>query len=228
MKILIDTNILIPLEPVHSADIEPQRSAALDFISLCLKNNIEIFLHPKGRKDIENDKNQVRKQIRTDAYKKYKELVHPPAPSKEMMDIIGDPIPGSHDEIDIRMLASVFQDAIDYFITEDQKLRKKAKSLNLQDRVLSLNEVLDLLSRLFPSHIPMPEIVKRLPVYSLNEKNPIFESIRNSYPGFDVWFQKCKLEHRESLVIQRENSLAGLCIFSEKKKTKLTIKKEKY
>ncbi|EMO38990.1 hypothetical protein LEP1GSC186_3686 [Leptospira noguchii serovar Autumnalis str. ZUN142] len=73
MKILIDTNVLIPLEPVHSADIEPQRSAALDIISLCLKNNIEIFLDPEGRKDIENDKNQVRKQIRTDAYKKYKE-----------------------------------------------------------------------------------------------------------------------------------------------------------
>ncbi|MDI7208782.1 GNAT family N-acetyltransferase [Leptospira santarosai] len=227
MKILIDTNILIPLEPVHSVDIEPQRSAALDFISLCLKNNIEIFLHPEGRKDIENDKNRIRKQIRTDAYKKYKELAHPPAPSKEMMDIIGDPIPGSHDEIDIRMLASVFQDAIDYFITEDQKLRKKAKSLNLQDRVLSLNEVLDLLSRLFPSNIPMPEIVKRLPVYSLNEKDPIFESIRNSYPGFDVWFQKCKLEHRESLVIQRENSLAGLCIFSEEKKDQIDDKKGK-
>lgn len=73
----------------------------------------------------------------------------------------------------------------------------------------------------------MPEIVKRLPVYNLNEKDPIFESIRNSYPGFDVWFQKCKREHRQSLVIQRENSLAGLCIFSEEKKDQINDKKGK-
>ncbi len=73
----------------------------------------------------------------------------------------------------------------------------------------------------------MPEIVKRLPVYNLNEKDPIFESIRNSYPGFDVWFQKCKREHRQSLVIQRENSLAGLCIFSEEKKDQIDDKKGK-
>lgn len=227
MKILIDTNILIPLEPVHSTDIEPQRSAALDFASLCRNNNIEIFLHPEGRKDISNDKDKISKQIRIDAYKKYKELMHPPIPSEEMLSIIGKPRPGSHDEIDTNMLASVFHNANDYFITEDQGLRKKAKILGLQDRVLSLNEALDLLSRLFPGKVQIPEIVERLPVYNLNDKDPIFQSIRDSYPGFDEWLQKCKKEHRESLVIKGENNLAGLCIFTEETKDQIEGKRGK-
>lgn len=225
MKILIDTNILIPLEPFFGTDIESQRSNALELISLCLKHGIEIFLHPEGRKDIANDRNETRKQIRVEAYKKYKELIHPPTPSKEMKEILGVPKPGSHDEIDILMLASVFQDAIDYFVTDDQKLRKKAKSLNLQDRVLSLNETLDLLTRLFPEQNQIPESVERLPVYALNEQDPIFQSIRDSYPGFDDWLQKCKREHREALVIKREDRLAGICIFTEEKKDQIEGKR---
>ncbi|ALO26010.1 GNAT family N-acetyltransferase [Leptospira borgpetersenii] len=227
MKTLIDTNILIPLEPVHGEDIEPKRQSALDFTSICRNNNIEIFLHPAGKRDISNDKDQVRGKIRLEAYQKYKELHKPPILSTEMTEIIGKPRPNSHDEIDIEMLASVYHDAVDYFVTEDQNLRKKARSLGLQDRVLSLNEVSDLLSRLFPGKVQIPEIVERTFVYNLDEKDPIFQSIRDSYPGFDVWLQKCKLEHRESLVIQRENSLAGLCIFSEEKKDQIDDKKGK-
>lgn len=227
MKILIDTNILIPLEPVFGTDIESQRSNALELISLCLKHGIEIFLHPEGRKDITNDRNETRKRIRVEAYKKYKELIHPPSPSIEMTKILGEPNPGSHDAIDIQMLASVFQDAIDYFVTDDQKLRKKAKSLNIQDRVLSLNETLDLLTRLFPEKTQIPESIERLPVYALNEQDPIFQSIRDSYAGFDDWLQKCKREHRECLIVQREGRIAGICIFSEETKDQIDGKRGK-
>ncbi|EPG65778.1 GNAT family N-acetyltransferase [Leptospira wolffii] len=227
MKILIDTNILIPLEPVHGEDIEPKRQSALDFTSICRNNNIEIFLHPAGKRDISNDKDQVRGKIRLEAYQKYKELHKPPILSTEMTEIIGKPRPNSHDEIDIEMLASVYHNAVDYFVTEDQNLRKKAKSLGLQDRVLSLNEVSDLLSRLFPGKVQIPEIVERTFVYNLDEKDPIFQSIRDSYPGFDDWFLKCKREHRESLVIKRESLLAGLCIFTEETKDQIDGKRGK-
>lgn len=221
MKILIDTNILIPLEPVHSIDIESQRQVALNFTSFCRNHNIEIFLHPAGKKDIANDKDQIRKQIRIDAYKKYKELLKPPSLSDEMISIIGKAKPESHDEIDFEMLAAVFFDAIDYFVTDDQSLRKKAKSLELQNRVLSLNEILDLLTRLFPGKAQIPEIVERTLVYSLNDKDPIFQSLRDAYLGFDDWLQKCKREHREALIIKKNDLIAGLCIFSEETKDKI-------
>ncbi|EKR71276.1 GNAT family N-acetyltransferase [Leptospira noguchii] len=221
MKILIDTNILIPLEPVYEKDIEIQRQTALEFISLCRNNNIDIYLHPAGRKDIENDQDSIRKQIRIETYKKYKELKHPPEVTKDMLSVLGNPKLNPHDNIDIEMLATVYYNAIDYFVSDDNALRKKAKSLCVQDRVLSLNEILDLLLRLFPDKVLIPDIVKRIPVYSLNDKDPIFESLRESYPNFDTWLQKCKREHREAIIIQRENALAAICIFAEETKDQI-------
>ncbi|MGJ4752345.1 GNAT family N-acetyltransferase [Leptospira kmetyi] len=221
MKILIDTNILIPLEPFHPKDLEKGRANALNFVSICRNNGIEIYLHPSGKKDIENDKDSTRQKIRLEAYKKYQELTHPPKVTQEIVDILGNPKKNSHDEIDYDMLASAYHNAIDYFISEDNHLRKKAKLLGLQDQVLSLNEIIDLLLRLYPDRTPIPEIVERKPVYSLNDKDPIFQSLRKDYLGFDAWLQKCKREHREALIIQKGNLLAGICIFTEESKDKI-------
>ena len=111
----------------------------------------------------------------------------------------GAPAFGSNDYVDNCFLASVKGDAVDYFVTEDKGIHKKAKRVGLQSRVLYLRDAISLLQDFFDETPLPPPSVKTKKVYALDEKDPIFGSLRKDYsPGFDPWFQKCKREHSEA------------------------------
>jgi hypothetical protein len=100
MKILIDTNIFIPLEPFQEKDHEASRQQTLKFMEICRKNNIDVYLHPATKKDIQNDKDEKRRDIRLGSISKYHILSHPPVIPTAMIEILGSPEMGSHDQID--------------------------------------------------------------------------------------------------------------------------------
>ena len=56
-----------------------------------------------------------------------------------------------------------------------------------------------------------PHVVERK-AYELNLADPIFESVRADYPGFDEWFDKCRRQHRDCWVLEIDGEIAGLVI----------------
>jgi ribosomal protein S18 acetylase RimI-like enzyme len=218
MKILIDTNIFIPLEPFQEKDLEVGRQQILKIMEICRKNNIDVYLHPATKKDIQNDKDEKRRNIRLGSISKYHILSHPPVVPTAMIEILGSPEIGSHDQIDHDLMAAVYSNAVDFFVTEDQHIKRKSYRVGIQDRVVSIPEILGTFENLFPEPVFIPRNIERLPVYSINDHDPIFESLRKDYEGFDKWLDKCKKEHREALVVKKNERIAGLCLFNQETK----------
>lgn len=81
MKLLIDTNVLIPLEPGSKTDVEPMTSLATDLQQV----GATLYLHPIQRSDIEQDKDHDRRALRLRLIEKYLQLPSPPVPSPMLL-----------------------------------------------------------------------------------------------------------------------------------------------
>jgi hypothetical protein len=128
--------------------------------------------------------------------------------------VVGSAEPGSNDWVDDSLLGALERNAVDYLVTEDQEIHRKAGKLGLANRTLRLTEAVSSLRALFDEQPELPPAVECVEAYALNERDPIFESFRADYPKFDEWLVKCKREHRMTFVIRSPDParLAAICI----------------
>lgn len=214
MKFLIDTNIFIPLEPTSIADLEANTDPALEFDQLCSKAGCEIFIHPAISQDIQNDKDASRKALRNRLTLRYSTLRSSPPASSLNEHEIPSAEEGSHDWVDNNLIAALFADLVDYLVTEDAGIHKKAKRIGLDSRVLFLDDAVAAVRDLFHQPSPPPPNVELKYVYQVDSSDPIFDSLRNDYDGFDEWLTRCKRQHRECYVsASSDSSIAGIAIF---------------
>ena len=98
-----------------------------------------------------------------------------------------------NDRIDTALLNEVYQGRVDLLITEDKRLRRKAELLGLGNKVLSINAFLTVVTNENPDLIEYKALaVKKVTIGTLDANNDFFDSLRNTYIGFDAWFsRKC-------------------------------------
>ncbi|MDE2223157.1 MAG: GNAT family N-acetyltransferase [Candidatus Omnitrophica bacterium] len=219
MNFLIDTNILIPLEPASAKDLEPVFSLGPDFVRLTQNSGSKIFVHPVIQHDLDKDKDKDRRALRAKLIKKYNELQAPPG-IERVNDVLSlNPPALSNDWVDHHLLSAVLNNSIDYLVTEDVKIHSKAEKLGIGSRVLYLFDAIDFLKELFDVIPETPPSVEVVLAHELNEKESFFDSLREDYSGFDNWFVKsCKTQHRKCYVIKPNQvnfQIAGLCIIKE-------------
>jgi len=218
MNLLIDTNIVIPLEPGSALDEEVNTEVAINFHSLANQSNNILCIHPAIDYDLSRDKDNARTNIRRKLIKRYKLIPSPPDVKILPSEIVGTPEIGSNDYVDNCLLAAVKDDAVDFLVTEDKRIHSKAEHIGLQSRVLLLQDALALLHDLFDVPPLPPPSVTECYVHELNVADEIFNSLRNDYaPEFDEWLKKCKREHRKAYIIRDEGEvrLAGLVILKK-------------
>jgi hypothetical protein len=201
MKFLIDTNIFIPIESVKEEDIEPKTPQATTLTRKIRESGSQLYVHPAQRIDIENDSDKARRKIRLQKFNTYPLLSNPPQVKQNLKDKIGSPKQGSHDWVDNQLIAAVSLNAVDFLISEDKGVLDKAKELNLRKRIINIDEAIETVDNLFEKSITPLPAVSKIKAYQLDENDPIFEELRNNYPGFDQWLNKCKREHRVSFTI---------------------------
>ena len=221
MKFLIDTNILIPMEPVSVADIKSNTDMAVTFVKNVTTLGYQVYLHPDQKIDIRNDKDHERRALRELQFGKYPLLPDPPQADVISGNVLGNPPIGSHDWVDNQLIVALSCDSVDYLITEDKGIHRKAERLNLNTRVASLSEGISIVQGLFDSTPTPPPAIRQFRAHSLNMSDPIFTSLRADYDGFDAWLKKCRLEHRQAWVINLEGQreYAGLCIVNREEDT---------
>ncbi|MBI2918758.1 MAG: GNAT family N-acetyltransferase [Chloroflexi bacterium] len=117
-----------------------------------------------------------------------------------MEAVLGAPT-NEHDRVDHVLLAAVRADTVDFLITEDRGLRRKATRLQLDNRVANIGEALEIVRGLFDTKPRPPPAVTATRAHAIDTSDPILESLRNDYPDFDAWLQKCKREHRQTWLI---------------------------
>ena len=220
VKILIDTNIVIPLEPTSAGDLEPGTERVVKFAGTAQQFGCTLYIHPASRHDIQRDGNEVRRRLRSRLVQKYASLPDPPPVTLELERVLGAAVEFGNDWVDNHLLAALSANAVDWLVTEDQRIHRKARRLGLQDRVFIVGEAIAALDRLFAVPAP-PPAVRATPAYALKREDPIFASLREDYGNeFDPWLEKCAREHRQAWVIQEDGRYAALCIVNEEKSEK--------
>ena len=214
MKLLVDTNIIIPMEPATTLDFEVNTPLATEFHRLAAISGNRICVHPAVSHDLDRDTNLNRSAVRRVALGRFDSIRPVPALVTAQEGVLGTPETGSNDWVDNELLKALAADAVDYLVTEDLAIHRKARRLNLPNRVLTLSDAISMLRDLFDRAPPPPPSVHEVFVYQLDSTDPIFESIRSDYhPGFDEWLAKCKRRDSKAYVVKSPSGkLAGLCI----------------
>jgi len=100
---------------------------------------------------------------------------------------------------------------IDFLVTEDRDLHKDASTKDLDDRVLLVEEALQIFNSYINKDtkiVPLP--LKRKLVRDLNYDDHIFDTLKEEYkPGFEDWFKKISTEGRKSWVYYRKDGTIG-------------------
>lgn len=199
---MIDTNIFISRE---DNDILPDNLQEL--LRLLSELKAEILIHPLSFEDLKKNQDKKRQEIMLSKIRAYSFLEFPPDPKKDQgyLDSVGRVI-----GIDDIILYAVHKDAVDFFITEDRGIHKKAKRLGVDERVFLINEALPIFKNYkHKERIISPPALKRDFVYNLDLEDPIFDLLREDYEEFEVWFKKISREGRKCWVHYREDGGIG-------------------
>jgi len=213
ISFLLDANIVIPLEPTSPEDIEAGTAAVVRLARLAAETGCLLLVHPAVDGEIRADPADQRRALRAMLLKKYPRLPDPPSVPAAWQSVFGRPQKGSNDWVDDQLLAALGADAVDYLVTEDRGLHRKARRLGLENRVADTADALLVLRGLFDVVPQPPPAVRPVPAHALKTDDPIFDGLRRDYPDFDAWLQKAKRQGRHAWVIDGEQGAhAAVCI----------------
>jgi ribosomal protein S18 acetylase RimI-like enzyme len=180
------------------------------------EHGINLFIDSAIVDDVKRDRDEARRQITLSKLEKF-EILRPV--SQSVIDKISAETGSAlrpNDENDIRILAAVSANAVDFLITEDLGLHRRARRANLADRVLTVADALKFVAQKFdPSEVILP-FIREVKAYEIDRNADIFESLREDYDGFDHWFEhKCARQHRDCWIVEIGTEIAGLLIPKE-------------
>lgn len=182
MKILFDTNIFIHRE---DDDVVPPDLRKLE--RYLKEQDHDILIHPQSEHEIRNDQDVDRRQRNASRIETYPTLGFPSYPTdndrefrkhvKEASDF--------NESVDNVLLYAVYDNVVDFLITEDQGIHKKAINLGLEDRVFTIADGKDYFS---PEEgtVLGPHSIERTTLGELDFSDPIFDSLKSSY-DFVKW-----------------------------------------
>ena len=198
MKFLLDTNVLIAAEPTLPEHLEGGAAVASELLGAIAAGGHQALVHTSSLEELRGDLDPARSAMRDVLLLKYPRLPNPPSVSQDLESLIGAASPGSHDAIDHALLEAMRANAVDYLVTEDQRLLRKAAIAGLGDRVVTPADALATLRALFPITPAAPPAVRPVFADQLRDSDAIFESLRAGYPDFDAWLIRCKREQRRA------------------------------
>lgn len=219
-RVIVDTNIIISLEEDALVD-----EMAAQLLALLQTNDVHVLVHPASITDINNDKDQNRREIKLSKLKKYAQLSAPPALDRSLFTAAGIHIGGGNDVVDCTILTALAKDAVHFLITEDRKLHGKARGLKLGDRVLTIEQALTFFSAAFakqPIQLPNLDLIH---LHQIRDEltDPIFDSLRSDYGGFNDWFiRSCQQGRQAWIARDQAGQLGAICIYKEEVEPQVT------
>lgn len=163
MRILLDTNIFIPLE-----DSFLEIDEKLAELNRLVSGKHKLLIHPSTYLDICRDKDPARKNRSLSRLSKYSELESPPELEADLeAHLFGVP-KKDNDTVDNKILFALHKNCIHWLITEDGGIHKKAKKIGEEERVLTVDQAIRALSGEDREHINLYPNIQNVPCYSLD------------------------------------------------------------
>src|SRR3984893_11175694 len=195
-KLLFDTNVVIGRE-----DAQPVQVPLADLVRLSNEHAVGLFVDGANYDDVARDKDSARRVVTLSKLAKFQKLRGVPVPDEAALVARFGSTNSENDRSDVRLLVALDAKAIDFLITQDIGVHRRAERAGLGASVLTVEEALQWLKQTFSEKsVSLPYLAERK------------ASLRADYPGFDQWFDKCRRQHRDCWVLEIENEIAGLVI----------------
>lgn len=210
-RYLIDTNVFIGLE--DDREIDPNFS---QFLQLASKHSVKVFVHEAAKDDIARDKDKSRRRISLSKFAKFAPLSKVRGLTEAALAEKFGELRKPNDVVDATLLHALSLDVADFLVTEDRKLHERARkhAPELSDRLLFVADATSLLKSTYePVDVPI-RYIEEVEAHTIPPDDPIFESLRGDYNGFDVWWKKCVEQLRKCWIVARPGggSIAGILI----------------
>ncbi len=209
LNLLLDTNILIPLEDTGRA----LPSDLAEIKRLCAEFRHQLCIHPDQREDIAQDRDERRKAIVESRVDQYPEIPNPPTLSENEIENFEWREINRNDKVDNRLLAALSRGAVDYLVSEDRGIHKKAKKALLSERVFRIPQLLQFLRRQGEKELQAPVGIEDKYIHEFDVNDPFFDSLRLGYEGFNSWWRKCSREHRKVWCVHDAGRPLAVCVY---------------
>lgn len=208
-RFLIDTNVFIGLE--DDGEINPSFSSLLKLAS---KYESKIYVHDAARDDFARDKDLRRRAVSLSKFEKFESIPKVMGLSSEILSNSFGELRKPNDVVDATLLHTLQLGVVDFLITEDRKLHQRAlrTAPELADRMLFVADAIELLRSTFEA-IDVPiRYVEDVKAHTIPSTDPIFESLKDDYGGFDKWWQeKCVKKMRDCWIVS-DGGIAGIIV----------------
>lgn len=209
-KYLIDTNVFVGLE--DHAEVAPNFAALLE---LTARYGVGVFVHAAAIDDIQRDRDQARRRVSLSKIRKFPVIDKVIGLNQAELEACCGAIRKPNDLVDATLLHALEIGVADFLVTEDQGLHERARrtSAMLGDRVLYVADAVSFLRTTYePIEVALPQI-QEMNAHSIPASDPIFESLRDDYPGFDAWWrEKCVKPMRKCWTVVDDGAIAGLVV----------------
>lgn len=208
-KLLIDTNILFGLE--DHKQTSPNFSA---FQQKCQQYGVQIYIHEATKQDVDRDKDENRQQIILSKIEKFLILDGIPVPDRDDLESLYGTISGDNDYVDTILLYALHEiGAVDFLITQDRGIHKRARNIGIPDRVFRIEDALVWLRDTYERiEVSLPYIEEKQ-CHQINRHDSIFCSLREDYTQFEQWFhESCVKKHRDCWTVNFNDEIAGIAI----------------
>lgn len=186
MRILLDTNIIIHREA--STVKNPDIGILFNWLD---RLHYTKCVHPTSLDEIKKHKDPKVIQTMEIKIANYNTL-RTEAPLGPGIQAVSSKIDlNENDKNDTKILNELYSNRVDYLITEDRKIHFKASMLGIGDKVFSIDAFLEKVNAENPTLTDYKVLsVKKEFFGGINLSDPFFDSFREDYSGFDIWFNK--------------------------------------
>ena len=207
-------------------DNRPVDAGLTELSRRCSANGVRLFVDAAVDADIQRDTDATRRAITLSKLEKFERLRGIAYPDDAELARIYGTISSANDRSDCRLLYCLERKAADFLLTRDTGLLRRARRVGLGGSVLSVEDAIVWLRQTFePTAVELPHIVER-EAYAVNRRDPLFDSLREDYAGFDRWFdEKCAKEHRKCWLVEVGGVMAGIVIRKEETRAEAKVVK---
>ncbi len=185
---------------------------------------LELLIHPESQKDIQRDKNESRKKAMLSRLRKYMLLDSPVCLEEEEENTLFGAPKKENDKVDNRILYALYKDCVHILVTEDRGIHKKAKKLDLNERVLTIAEFVNGFSHLENRDCSQHPSIENVFCYQLNLDDSLFSSLKQGYAAFDKWFaNSCKEGRKAWASFNDDKYLNAVCIYKNENNPIVTV-----
>ncbi len=184
MRILLDTNIIIHREA--SKVINPEIGNLFKWLD---KLKLEKCVHPLTVEELNRNRDSETVKTMNIKIGNY-HILKTQAPFDEIITEISARLDIDGNDInDSKILNEVYSGRVDILISEDKKIHIKAKLLNVSEKVYKIDAFLEKVNSEHPDLADYKVLaVKKSYFGEVDLADPFFDSFREDYQKFDMWF----------------------------------------